>query len=668
MEEIYKQDDVFSPSDFSIIEIFEILNNPTTSKTEQNSFNLCLIKSFKTCKVIVEEINKIIVQNTITENVIKNNFYEELTLVSDSDQLSFLSDSIDVGKYIFKFENKYFFIDSNISIEKQINRSLEEDWTFQFSLDEIDRLKYEKNCIFLFNEINNNAETSEDDQQNTNLKNTSAEIYINSINSNKPVLIQNISFLNKNYDLLNPTVTEDSSNWLPLFLNPVEEKSDIFYFFVPWFSKTETLPIKIMAENKLIKKDAIDGENLINLKNLLGSDIYKKIEEIIYVTSTFLQNFENIGDNASLTSFKNLYGSNLKTATDNIVISTLNSSIYSNEQKSFFKATVLMLSKYIQSDYCWGGGLNKEIEVGLPFYFNLLGFPVKTRGDQLEFSLQSYWFDFIGSWNDDNSKINIKRKHDYLFNKTVLNVNDNAIDLPEFPEKLETQNVSNSPVNFNKTSYNLNYFCNLLINKETDFNIFDFWISENEIANSETYKTSFIYSDKRVSKGAPTEPKKKDLPKFIDNDKQRFIEQQISSNEKYKFYQSKGWLKFEITSVGDPYWYAVDSHWVPSGYGDNGYESVTYAPKIDLGVKVSWIIPETESTEKTEFNLKEFEEILYKKGILNKATLKVSTSSEFVKIILKGLFIENFYIETQIGKFEITPDKIDCQTTVKINC
>ncbi|MDC8920548.1 hypothetical protein PR253_02485 [Metamycoplasma hyosynoviae] len=106
---------------------------------------------------------------------------------------------------------------------------------------------------------------------------------------------------------------------------------------------------------------------------------------------------------------------------------------------------LLMLSKYIPSNWTFKGGLTQEHELYLPFY-------LETSQTSGVWNIKSNFYIF-------NSQKNIwEPKDNLLSNHNIFSFHTKLIALPILPEKISEINISNTPLDFNTSnSHNFNY-------------------------------------------------------------------------------------------------------------------------------------------------------------------------------------------------------------------
>lgn len=355
----------------------------------------------------------------------------------------------DPKQKIYIIGNNNAFLSSNLGFENQTSKM----WSLE--LIEFESLDIFKNAksLFIFEKSIN--------------KNRGALEYIQ-LDFKSSALINNIEFIgdisNNNETIKNTIINFQTNfkNFITLFTIPIFQNDNQLLVYTSWLNKNYSM----------LLGDIQPGFNLGNLSvstvDYLDKPALDLFYDIIDTTNKLTSGFAGMTDE-QIRNFKEtkFSGSDPKDYCDFKISQFLNDK--EKDYKRKFKNYILALSEYIASSYCWKGGLTQEHKLGLPFYMDYINGILYYRS--------SYY-----NLTNENGEIKLENVYQgFLFNN-IYSFQDKVIALPLLPSNVKEQDLSNSPVDFNKTSYNFNYITYLFMPDENFKNLV---FGNYEISNSE---------------------------------------------------------------------------------------------------------------------------------------------------------------------------------------
>lgn len=341
----------------------------------------------------------------------------------------------DPKQKVYIIGNNNTFLSSNLGLENQTSKM----WSLE--LIEFESLDIFKNAksIFIF-------------ENKKDLKRGALEYVQLSFKSS--ALINNIELIgdiSNNNETINNTILPfytNYKNFITLFTIPIYQNDNQLLLYTSWLNKNYSM----------LLGDIQPGFNLGNLSistvDYLDDQALQLFYDLIDTTKKLTSGFAGMTDE-QIRNFKEtkFSGSDPKDYCDFKISQFLNNK--EKEYKRKFKNFVLALSEYIASSYCWKGGLTDEHKLGLPFYIDYINNTLYYR---------SSYYNLI----NDNGEINLENTYQgFLFNN-IYSFQDKVVSFPNLPANVKEQDLSNTPLDFNKTSYNFNYITYLFI-KDDNF-------------------------------------------------------------------------------------------------------------------------------------------------------------------------------------------------------
>lgn len=316
---------------------------------------------------------------------------------------------------------------------------------FEFNLVDLKTYKEIENINFIFTSANLSFENF-----NLNFENN---LLVNSINFYDSAKNQEV-----NFDYL--------SNKKPLlvYANPIQvNKKNLNLFFWSFSGNSQIYLNSIknfifFPSNPNWNANVLDNiENCsFDLANYSFADVKNLLIELIQDTEIFYsQNAE---------AKKRRFGDILPSKIEELIDYKVQNFKVNFPEKSFVLSQLLLsLSSQIKSSFCWKGGLNNEVEL-----FAFLTLKYKTN----KFYLKSKFLEI-----DRQKNFVLKNSNNFL-NSNLYNFQNYFVSLPILPEKIEAQDFSQNPVDFNDKTFNLNYPFYLFLTQD-EFNSFQNQSSRN---------------------------------------------------------------------------------------------------------------------------------------------------------------------------------------------
>lgn len=358
---------------------------------------------------------------------------------------------------IYIIGNNNTFLSSNLGAENQVSKM----WSLE--LIEFESLDIFKNAksIFIF-------------EKSTNENKGKLE-YI-SLGFKSSALINNIEIIgdiSNNNETINNTILPFYTNYkniVSLFSIPVFQNDNQIMIYASWLNKNYSM----------LLGDTIPGMGLSNFTletiKYLDDRALQLFYDLVDTTKKLTSGFAGMTDE-QIRNFKEtkFSGSDPKDYCDFKISQFLNDK--EKDYKRKFKNFILALSEYIASSYCWKGGLTEEHKLGLPFYMDYINGVLYYRS--------SYY-----NLTNENGGVNLENiYHGFLFNN-IYSFQDKVISFPNLPANVKEQDLSNTPLDFNKTSYNFNYITYLFM-KDDNFKNLVFGNYEIASTEPESVKYSF---------------------------------------------------------------------------------------------------------------------------------------------------------------------------------
>ncbi|MDD7907220.1 hypothetical protein PUW87_01100 [Metamycoplasma hyosynoviae] len=392
-------------------------------------------------------------------------------------------------KAFYNFIDSFQFITNDIVYEPIV--SSRNDF-FLFSLKDKENIDFEKDELYF---IDSSSSVDYDFSPESNNEHYLYQIQFANIKQLKNYDIRKIEYKFKDEINLKPT-KQIYLKVEPTILisdlvfkgRKVINNSNILHNYVPNYKiKTDITPIKFyphlvhpiniqkeydcwldqtniffdLFNTHFYNKDRIEWntiyKNLIlrYLQNIENEDLIKFLELIddcIGVTETISSGYKKIYKKTIDVKDKETFqskvysGSDPKQFCDFNIYNFLKFFSYDNPSITKTLETILlMLSKYIPSNWTFKGGLTQEHELYLPFY-------LETSQTSGVWNIKSNFYIF-------NSQKNIwEPKDNLLSNHNIFSFHTKLIALPILPEKISEINISNTPLDFNTSnSHNFNY-------------------------------------------------------------------------------------------------------------------------------------------------------------------------------------------------------------------
>lgn len=358
---------------------------------------------------------------------------------------------------IYIIGNNNTFLSSNLGAENQVSKM----WSLE--LIEFESLDIFKNAksIFTF--------------KNKKDKNQGALEYI-VLSFKSSALINNIETIgdiSNNSEIINNTI-------LPFY---TKHKYIVSLFAIPVFQTDNQIMVYASWLNKnysMLLGDTMPGMGLSNFTletiKYLDNNALQLFYDLVDTTKKLTSGFAGMTDD-QIRNFKEtkFSGSDPKDYCDFKISQFLNDK--EKDYKRKFKNFILALSQYIASSYCWKGGLTEEHKLGLPFYMDYINGVLYYRS--------SYY-----NLTNENGEVKLENiYHGFLFNN-IYSFQDKVLSFPNLPANVKEQDLSNTPLDFNKTSYNFNYITYLFM-KDDNFKNLVFGNYEIGSSEPESVKYSF---------------------------------------------------------------------------------------------------------------------------------------------------------------------------------
>ncbi|WP_027120070.1 hypothetical protein [[Mycoplasma] testudinis] len=280
---------------------------------------------------------------------------------------------------------------------------------------------------------------------------------------------------------------DDSKYFISLFAIPVIKGKNEIQVYTSSFNKNYSLIFKDLIEG-------INGNDFsVNTELYIGQKYGKKaldlIDDLISVTKVVTSGYSEMS-NEEIQSFKETKysGNNPKEYCDFKIKEFLNSLEDDGQKEDVsrkIKNQILALSEYLSSSYCWKGGLTEEHKIGLPIYMNY--------DKNKKITISSTYYNLL-----QNVKNPISPNFENIFkgylNGNIIKFNNSVINFPNVPSKIEEQNLSNTPLDYNENSYNLNYMCYLFFDSNEMYKNLLFGNIETDKLSSETQRLTYEFT------------------------------------------------------------------------------------------------------------------------------------------------------------------------------
>ncbi|MDD7907995.1 hypothetical protein PUW93_01740 [Metamycoplasma hyosynoviae] len=392
-------------------------------------------------------------------------------------------------KAFYNFIDSFQFITNDIVYEPIV--SSRNDF-FLFSLKDKENIDFEKDELYF---IDSSSSVDYDFSPESNNEHYLYQIQFANIKQLKNYDIRKIEYKFKDEINLKPT-KQIYLKVEPTILisdlvfkgRKVINNSNILHNYVPNYKiKTDITPIKFyphlvhpiniqkeydcwldqtniffdLFNTHFYNKDRIEWntiyKNLIlrylqNIESKELKEFLELIDDCIGVTETISSGYKKIYKKTNDVTNKETFqskvysGSDPKQFCDFNIYNFLKFFSYDNPSITKTLETILlMLSKYIPSNWTFKGGLTQEHELYLPFY-------LETSQTSGVWNIKSNFYIF-------NSQKNIwEPKDNLLSNHNIFSFHTKLIALPILPEKISEINISNTPLDFNTSnSHNFNY-------------------------------------------------------------------------------------------------------------------------------------------------------------------------------------------------------------------
>lgn len=336
----------------------------------------------------------------------------------------------DPKQKIYIIGNNNTFLSSNLGFENQTSKM----WSLE--LIEFESLDIFKNAksLFIFEKTTNENRGA--------LESIKLEF-------KSSALINNIEFIgdisNNNEKIKNTIINFSTNfkNFITLFTIPIFQNDNQLLLYTSWLNKNYSM---LLGD---IQPGFILGNLTVSTVDYLDKRALDLFYDIVDTTNKLTSGFAGMTDE-QIRNFKEtkFSGSDPKDYCDFKISQFLNDK--EKDYKRKFKNYILALSEYISSSYCWKGGLTQEHKLGLPFYLDYINNTLYYRS--------SYY-----NLTNENGELKLENIYQgFLFNN-IYSFQDKVIALPLLPANVKEQDLSNSPVDFNKTSYNFNYITYLFM-------------------------------------------------------------------------------------------------------------------------------------------------------------------------------------------------------------
>lgn len=365
---------------------------------------------------------------------------------------------------IYIIGNNNTFLSSNLGAENQVSKM----WSLE--LIEFESLDIFKNAKSIFTFKN-----KKDKNQGT------LEYIVLSFKSSALINnIETIGDISNNSEIINNTI-------LPFY---TKHKYIVSLFSIPVFQNDNQIMVYASWLNKnysMLLGDTMPGMGLSNFTletiKYLDNNALQLFYDLVDTTKKLTSGFAGMTDD-QIRNFKEtkFSGSDPKDYCDFKISQFLNDK--EKDYKRKFKNFILALSEYIASSYCWKGGLTEEHKLGLPFYMDYINGVLYYRS--------SYY-----NLTNDNGEVKLENiYHGFLFNN-IYSFQDKVLSFPNLPANVKEQDLSNTPLDFNKTSYNFNYITYLFM-KDDNFKNLVFGNYEIGSSEPESVKYSFEIELKEI--------------------------------------------------------------------------------------------------------------------------------------------------------------------------
>lgn len=336
----------------------------------------------------------------------------------------------DPKQKIYIIGNNNTFLSSNLGFENQTSKM----WSLE--LIEFQSLDIFKNAksLFIFEKTTNENRGA--------LESIKLEF-------KSSALINNIEFIgdisNNNEKIKNSIINFSTNfkNFITLFTIPIFQNDNQLLLYTSWLNKNYSM---LLGD---IQPGFILGNLTVSTVDYLDKRALDLFYDLIDTTNKLTSGFAGMTDE-QIRNFKEtkFSGSDPKDYCDFKISQFLNDK--EKDYKRKFKNYILALSEYISSSYCWKGGLTQEHKLGLPFYMDYI--------NNILYYRSSYY-----NLTNENGELKLENIYQgFLFNN-IYSFQDKVIALPLLPANVKEQDLSNSPVDFNKTSYNFNYITYLFM-------------------------------------------------------------------------------------------------------------------------------------------------------------------------------------------------------------
>lgn len=363
----------------------------------------------------------------------------------------------DPKQKIYIIGNNNTFLSSNLGFENQTSKM----WSLE--LIEFESLDIFKNAksLFIFEKTTNENRGA---LESIKLEFKSSALinnieFIGDISNNKEKIKNSIINFSTNF-----------KNFITLFTIPIFQNDNQLLLYTSWLNKNYSM----------LLGDIQPGFNLGNLSISTVDFLDKRALDLFYdlidTTNKLTSGFAGMTDE-QIRNFKEtkFSGSDPKDYCDFKISQFLNDK--EKDYKRKFKNYILALSEYISSSYCWKGGLTQEHKLGLPFYMDYI--------NNILYYRSSYY-----NLTNENGELKLENIYQgFLFNN-IYSFQDKVIALPLLPANVKEQDLSNTPLDFNKTSYNFNYITYLFM-KDNNFKNLVFGNYEVVSNEPESIKYSF---------------------------------------------------------------------------------------------------------------------------------------------------------------------------------
>lgn len=279
-------------------------------------------------------------------------------------------------------------------------------------------------------------------------------------------LLQNIS-KTKNNITRNIDLTDIKK--IPMIVNPIVINGDSKFFFntLNYFHFFALQKLSLKSPTNMINKNSSDNE----LK-----EFFDGIEEILKNVEKITSAYTGMNEEQIKIFKSQVYaGSNVKEYTDWALYNLFNkSNLTTNE----FEMFCVMCSSFLNSSYCFNGGMTEKHKWFLPFYFEFIKGKWYLCSTFYKFSYVNNKLEYTVANNDENFYIKTK------------------IDFPSIPKEIKEINYSLDWKDWDSSG--LNYKVNLLCGDNIEKTPFE--LLHNDVMTTNIIENfTFQYSGQHVS-------------------------------------------------------------------------------------------------------------------------------------------------------------------------